>query len=808
MSRQLRLFPSLLVYLRSDNLELRNAVSELVCHAARFAQSGLLLLPSDVQVRRGVGGSRGDSSGRAAQDCLDADCLQQADYLEWTIRGQTHPRPFAQLFGPDCGGQMGGTGAPAIPRAVGNGVHDCGEPIHAQVAGSKREGDTMRQQAAVKRRALSAAPSCIPGQSPGEKDGDESMAGEAEAEVEARVQLDVVIKSLLQAAHDANLVQTGFVMLANAAAPPPPPLAEGVGLGGRDDAGAHLLEQGEMFMCLSAALQAAHSVLDVASRPLAPRHPGGVEGTWWGGSRHGSDADIAKQAAQAQHVMLLSHALHAVRRVLQATELRATQHSALWPSVPHVHLREEVKSHSKAAEELEATQTAGNTRTLETVQAWLEVVQRVLAWTAHGAGGATGVGVSRSHGQAGWAGRGGGVVSSHRVAALRRSALEVTRDLFLCCLPSAAGQGAVMLTCAGILLGHASHGQDALSSVASLDCLRACVEPQDGRSAGTASSHTCVHEDGEEENVSQVRHHVRGRLVHWWLEQRPMHLRSSHASHDGSSEAGAGGQGEGGGDTAASANQNGESSCRESSRGPDVTALGQIVEVVQCRANDTNWEVRHAAVLLAAALLRCAAGASSVPSSSPSTGQVGSEDESNHSEVTRSMRVKIVQVLYSALEDADPFVRSAVLRAVATVPAVVCGESGGNGSGHAWGSKLASALCDSESMVRRAGVSLVLDILFAHHGAPAAAAHCSDASARPPAALCVPELLGETRAAVGCQPCAGGVEQGHRWSNLLARCLDDVDWEVGLRCSYAHAHTSARAITCVLAAGPDANSAC
>ena len=38
------------MYLRSGNAELRNTVSELICHAARFPRSGALLLPSHVEL--------------------------------------------------------------------------------------------------------------------------------------------------------------------------------------------------------------------------------------------------------------------------------------------------------------------------------------------------------------------------------------------------------------------------------------------------------------------------------------------------------------------------------------------------------------------------------------------------------------------------------------------------------------------------------------------------------------------------------------------------------------------------------------
>jgi hypothetical protein len=603
-------------------------------------------------------------------------------------------------------------------------------------------------------------------------------------------------------------------MLGNAAASRPPRLEVGMGVEGMEvwgghAAAAHLLMQScgmaqdEMFICLEAALHAAHAVLDQGQ----PQH-------------------------SAQDVTLMSHALHALRRVLQAT-----QHSPLWSIIVHDRTRDqvtsrgsgaddtrgEVKSRGKGGEEREA---ASNSQTLKTAQAWLEVVQRVMALTSQGAAG-------------GWDGRTDFFFSNHKVAALRRSALEAARDLFLCCDPSAPGHSAVMSTCVGLLLGETSHVHDALSTVACLDCLRACIQPHDAACAADrppqCDGGTGVVEDGADEDgaLLLMRHHVRRTHVRWWLEQRPAHWHSVQASH-GTEEPERGGRWEGGELGTAAATQN-----RESAQCRGATALGHIVEVVQARANDTRWEVRHAAVLLAAALhsaadastlpplstMAPAAPASSPCSSSPNTVGVGvsvgvgvgGEGETDESKSEHSMEMKLVQVLYTALDDADAFVRAAVLKAVPAVPAVLCGGSGGSTCGPAWGPKFAAAFYDSESMVRRAAVSLVLDLLFAQHaqrsrrqmhdthtcthanthmglgGARdgASATHSSDESAAPqavlcvpespPAVLCVPQLLGETRAAAGGEPCAEGVEQGQRWCNLLARCLDDVDWEVGLR---------------------------
>lgn len=93
-----------------------------------------------------------------------------------------------------------------------------------------------------------------------------------------------------------------------------------------------------------------------------------------------------------------------------------------------------------------------------------------------------------------------------------------------------------------------------------------------------------------------------------------------------------------------------------------------------------------------------------------------------------------------------------------------------------WGSKLVRCFQDSESIVRRAAVSLVQARLFPP---VPAAPHI-------PAALCVPELLGGTRAANRFGQDRQEAELDRqppckRWAQLLATCLDDIDWEVGLR---------------------------
>ena len=604
--------------------------------------------------------------------------------------------------------------------------------------------------------------------------------------------------------HTHTHIHTGLVMLGNAAASRPPRLEEGMGVEGMHVWGGQMrscgMAENEMFICLEAALHAAHAVLDQGQPQLS-----------------------------AQDVTLMSQALDALRRVLQAT-----QHSPLWSIIVLDRTRDQVTSRASGADDMrgevksrgkggEEREAAANLRTLETAQAWLEVVQRVMAMTGQGAAG-------------GWAGRKDFVFSNHKVAALRRSALEVARDLFLCCDPSAPRHSAVMSTCVGLLLGEASHVHDALSTVACLDCLRACIQPHDAACAADRPPRfdggTGVVQDGADEDgpLLHMRHHVRRTHVRWWLEQRPAHWHSVQASH-GTGEPERGGRWDGGEVGTADATQN-----RESAQGRGVTALGHIVEVVQARANDTRWEVRHAAVLLAAAL-HSAADASTMPhistmvpapspcSSSPNTVGVGvgvgvgGEDETDESKREHCMEMKLVHVLYTALDDADAFVRAAALQAVGAVPAVLCGGSGGSTCGPAWGPKFAAAFCDSESMVRRAAVSLVLNLLFAPHarwsrrpmhdththahtntntqlglgGARdgASATHSSVESAAsqevicvheaPPAVLCAPQILGETRAAAGGEPCAEGVEQGQRWCSLLARCLDDVDWEVGLR---------------------------
>ena len=117
----------------------------------------------------------------------------------------------------------------------------------------------------------------------------------------------------------------------------------------------------------------------------------------------------------------------------------------------------------------------------------------------------------------------------------------------------------------------------------------------------------------------------------------------------------------------------------------------------------------------------------------------------------------------------------------------------------AWGSKLGTALQDCESIVRRAAISALQELLFPRprraclatpHASAAIRAispSCGGLSARPmlPPALNVPELLGETRTAAasweGEGVCVETGKAGEKWSRLIAACLDDVDWEVGLR---------------------------
>jgi len=91
------------------------------------------------------------------------------------------------------------------------------------------------------------------------------------------------------------------------------------------------------------------------------------------------------------------------------------------------------------------------------------------------------------------------------------------------------------------------------------------------------------------------------------------------------------------------------------------------------------------------------------------------------------------------------------------VAALQSGARGAAAAGVEWGAKLVISFGDSESMVRRAAVSLLQEYLFPPHrhastllagvwgGAGGGTPESVDVSAScPPAALCVAEILGET----------------------------------------------------------------
>ena len=265
-----------------------------------------------------------------------------------------------------------------------------------------------------------------------------------------------------------------------------------------------------------------------------------------------------------------------------------------------------------------------------------------------------------------------------------------------------------------------------------------------------------------------------------------------------------------------------------------LSSCGELVQVVSTRCVDLRWEVRHAAVLLGSSLLRsdaasvsCAVegqvewmreGRGVVRASGPRVAGVADVKvgwvAEEHGVVSDAVehRASLCQEMYAALDDCDPYVRSAAWQAVAAGQPLMC-EDGT--SDRCWGRKLVTALHDSEAMVRRTAVSVVQSLL-----APSPSARVHDRGAvqtdeafcvargegrsianaaknealsfsrgeglcakRVPAMLCVPELLGETLTASACSGEASlRTEQaGHQWRSTIASCLNDVDWEVGLR---------------------------
>ena len=610
--------------------------------------------------------------------------------------------------------------------------------------------------------------------------------------------MHVMFRRLLSASHDVNLVQTGLMMLRSACNPSAaaPVLAEGDRgrEGGREESGKRGRETGseasggaldhghgraqamgeeQVLVCLQAALAASHAAMDkVLPRPQQQQQCA----SGWGGASavgiaawcegNGADSGGESSASPVQHIMLLSHALDALRQVLKSHAKSSNLES---PTLAGGNSSETRRRETTSAADEDAQGASVDGAWMATVRGWVDLVQRVMSMTAAPAGPSSSFpfpGHGYEYGAAAGCGQGGGgggfgmgpgaavLASSHTVAALRRSALLAASDLFLRCDPHDAQDAGAMLRCAGALVDEAHHGRDALGAVAALDCLRACVQRQDLAAGGW--------QDGLE----------------WWRGRDAFNLPRKQHSGAGLGPHDSGG---GGSDDAAAGCQ---PSC----------ALEQVVQAVLERWGDVRWEVRHAALLLTRSILTCAgarprpphsvAAASAPPADAAHVGKgagvtrVAAEDAGG-AEVDRGdvSSARLLGVLFAAMDDPDPFVRAAALQSVAEA-GVVGGSVAPPPS--EWGSKLARCFQDSESIVRRAAVSLLHAFLFPP----------VPVTPHIPAVLCVPALLGGTRAASRFgEATQGDVEAEDEtckqtcspWATLLAACMDDVDWEVGLR---------------------------
>ena len=216
----------------------------------------------------------------------------------------------------------------------------------------------------------------------------------------------------------------------------------------------------------------------------------------------------------------------------------------------------------------------------------------------------------------------------------------------------------------------------------------------------------------------------------------------------------------------------------------------ELMEVVVKRFKDALWEIRHAAIQLAS-LLGASGG------------------------LTNDTVGPIAGLIHVALEDSDTYVRVAALQAVAVCAPEVLDAQFGGGEAN-WGRKIMSSLLDSESFVRRAGVSLLQACFFPQESVPARAGQRSDPtdlqscrSSSEPAKTCTRvSVLSEqnqssalpivsttlpprvkillsmlegthvfAQATLGLESVVAAGQHGKQWRPLLARCMNDIDWE-------------------------------
>ena len=191
---------------------------------------------------------------------------------------------------------------------------------------------------------------------------------------------------------------------------------------------------------------------------------------------------------------------------------------------------------------------------------------------------------------------------NHRLASLKRLSIEASCSIFAATAASLSFSGVVpssttragdiLARSAKMLLFEASHGSDALTTIASMDSIRLCLNTLDHHCARTSAR-------GGEHDLKGMDS---GRCVwggsvggwEWWHRQGVMHRPQDTCVN---SLVSSGMCGERGG-------KSGRGGGGDEEQAVHACALWQVVAMVQEQAGHLRWEIRHASVMLAAALLQ------------------------------------------------------------------------------------------------------------------------------------------------------------------------------------------------------------
>jgi hypothetical protein len=191
---------------------------------------------------------------------------------------------------------------------------------------------------------------------------------------------------------------------------------------------------------------------------------------------------------------------------------------------------------------------------------------------------------------------------NHRLASLKRLSFEALCSIVAATAASLSLSGGVLANTtraadilarsAKMLLFEASHGSDALTTIASMDSIRLCLHTLDHHCARTSAP-------GGEHDLKGMDSGRCGGCGsvggwEWWHRQGVMHRPqdtsvNSRVSSGLCGERGGKRGGGGGGDE---------------EQAVHACALWQVVAMVKEQAGHLRWEIRHASVMLAAALLQ------------------------------------------------------------------------------------------------------------------------------------------------------------------------------------------------------------